>query len=283
MDNFNYDYESSHNKFNEQANKVKSSVYEVPNQGFLKSKLVKSDSKILLQSLLWFGIGFICVAGLGVLWTYILMRFYSTDGVINEDAMTILYVLLGVSLIASIIFSLFSPFSKTNKGVGLTIFTYIFYILMYSLLFTSISAWLTILNVPYYTILVSFGITGLLTLLCGLIGGALSIKGALTIGKLIGILFAVMLFGSLLFSFLMFWFIDGLYWWYMIYDALMCFIMILFMIMTFYKIINASRLLSGQEVSKATIFKLGMNYGTEILSSFMIIFMFVMQFFLRRK
>ncbi|MDE5599471.1 MAG: hypothetical protein K2L64_03495 [Ureaplasma sp.] len=286
MDNFNnYDYDNSHNSDNEYATKVKSSVYEAPNNGFLKSKLIKSDSKILIQSLLWFGIGFIGVAGFGLLWTFILKSFFynETTNMFQDNAMTTLFILLGVSLLGSIIFSIFTPFNRNDRGVGFTIFRYIFYILMYSLLFATISCLFIELEIPFYTILVAFAITGLLTLLCGLIGSALSIRGALTIGKMISVLFMLMFFGSLLSSFLMFWFIDGIGWWYMIYDVLLSIIMILFMIMTFYKIINASRMMVGQELSKTAIFKLGMNYGTEILSSFMIIFMLVIQFIVRRK
>lgn len=282
----NFDYENYDNYFlDEEPNKVKSSIYKEPKRKISKSNnVIQSNSKILLQSVLWFGIGFIGVACLGLLWTWILLKFFSTNGIINDSAMTTLFILLGVTLIVSLIFSIFTPFRRTDRSLGFTIFTYIFYILMYSLLFAVISSLLTYVpNFEWYIILVGFATTGLLTLLCGLIAGLLTIRSALTIGKMITILFMVMLFGSLLVSFLMFWSIEAVQWWYMIYDVLLCLVMILFMIMTFFQIRNVSESLVGQQLSRATIVKLGMHYGTQILSSFMIIFMLIIQFIARRK
>lgn len=282
----NFDYENYDNYFlDEEPNKVKSSIYKEPKRKISKSNnVIQSNSKILLQSVLWFGIGFIGVACLGLLWTWILLKFFATDGRINDSAMTTLFILLGVTLIISLIFSIFTPFRRTDRSLGFTIFTYIFYILMYSLLFAVISSLLTYVpNFQWYIILVGFATIGLLTLLCGLIAGLLTIRSALTIGKMITILFMVMLFGSLLVSFLMFWSIEAVQWWYMIYDVLLCLVMILFMIMTFFQIRNVSESLVGQQLSRATIVKLGMHYGTQILSSFMIIFMLIIQFIARRK
>lgn len=165
---------------------VNSNTYQ--SGGFAKSQYSKVQSSLLTKSMLISGIGFMIICGLSALFTYL---FRMAPEILNNFG-TVLGFVFGFLILSMIVSMLWVKILWKGKSTGLTITVYSIYIVMMSIAFGFLFAFLQNGQNPYTFLCVCFAVTGLIFLLVALIAKVITLNGILTYGKVVAISSIVM-------------------------------------------------------------------------------------------
>ncbi len=220
-----------------------------------KTKLNHLQTKVISFSLLYAGLGFALICGFAFLFYYAIQNQW-----INFEQVNILYVVSSVLLIVAFIISIFISFANKFNiwWIYLIYFIFIFsFAISFGMLFTLFNG---------SEVLMLFGISGGVLLICSIIGFSLSNKGALTLSRIIYILLPLYFFGSLIFS-LVSAFVFSSNSWYIIATILSTGIILCLNIYSFYNLSKSAEFVKMTDETKVPINKICLVNGLNILCS----------------
>lgn len=200
-----------------------------------KESLNKAQIKFFLKAILIAGIGFALICGIGFLFYYALEQ-----GWIDYQTFDTIYIIAGVSLLVQFIVTMIVSFMKKPNifmiGLMFTIYIFSFGIFFSSIFFLFNGA----------SLLMLFGISAGVLLICALVGSLMSKKAGLTLFKIIMIMMPIYFIFSLtlsLISILVF----NYEWMYMLYTILGAVIILLMNVFSFYSLTKTSEFVAMNE------------------------------------
>lgn len=233
----------------------------------------KNTHALLINSLIWSGLGFVIVGLLSIGYSYLLKNQF--NNVLGSQGYLIgSGIALIVFLIITIVINVKWSMNVINSSWSLVIGAWAINVIM---LTGMVAPYVTLINDPQL-VFITIGASGGIFLIMGLIGyGLMNVRTAFMISKLIWIILGVMFL--LQFIFMMtfaFAYSNSFSYYYLLFDMAYLLINVLMVGLTFFTIKNQSDVY--QDLDGKQKIKLGLYFGMKLLILFVIMFTYLLRF-----
>lgn len=238
----------------------------------------KNTHSLLINSLIWSGLGFVIVGLLSIGYSYILKNNFGNI-LLSDNYLIGSGIALIIFLIITVVINIKWSINVINSSWLLVISAWIINIFM---LTGMVAPYVTLINnsqLIFTVIAVSGGIFAIM----GLIGyGLMNIKTAFMASKLIWIILGLMFLLQFIFMITFaFAFTNSFSYYYLLFDMSYLLINVLMVGLTFFNIKNQSDIYS--ELNNKQKIKLGLYFGMKLLILFVIMFIYLLRFIVNIK